>query len=129
MLKFELLRNQKIVILRPDGPLAETDFEQLANAIDPIIASSGKLTGILIYTRSFPGWATFGAMLSHLRFIADHHRKIERIGAVTESGLLKSLSRLASHLVAPDIKVFGAGAEDRALAWLQTGRDFGPAND
>ena len=89
MLKFELLRDQKIVILRPDGPLAETDFEQLAKAIDPIIASSGKLTGILIYTRSFPGWATFGAMLSHLRFIADHHRKIERIGAVTESGLPK----------------------------------------
>ena len=79
------------------------------------------LTGILICARSFPGWASFDAMLSHLKFIADHHRQIERIAAVTESGSLKSLSRLASHLVAPDIKVFGVEAEDRALVWLRTG--------
>ena len=52
---------------------------------------------------------------------ADHYRQIERIAAVTESGSLKSLSRLASHLVAPDIKVFGVEAEDRALVWLRTG--------
>ena len=129
MLKFELLRDQKIVILRPEGPLAATDFEQLAKTIDPLIASSGKLTGILICARSFPGWATFGAMLSHLKFITDHHRKIERIGAVTESGFLKLLSRLASHLVAPDIKVFEAGAEVRALSWLQSARDLVSADD
>ena len=51
MLKYEFLRDRKIIILRPDGPLASTDFEKLAKTIDPIIASAGMLTGILICVR------------------------------------------------------------------------------
>jgi hypothetical protein len=127
MLKIELLHDRKVVILRPDGLLASTDFEQLAKTIDPIIASFGKLTGVLIRARSFPGWATFGAMFSHLKFIAGHHRQIERIGVVTDSGALKVLSHSASCFVKPDIKIFSAGAEDRAMVWLQTGIDQLPA--
>jgi hypothetical protein len=127
MLNIERLPDRKVVILRPDGPLDSKDFEQLAKTIDPIVDSSGKLKGILICARSFPGWTSFGAMQSHLKFIADHHRQIERIGAVTDSGLLKVLSRLAGCVVKPEMKIFAADAEDRALVWLRTGNDPSPA--
>jgi hypothetical protein len=43
----------------------------------------------MIRTESFPGWESFGALVSHLKFVADHHRQIERIAAVTDSGFLK----------------------------------------
>ena len=56
MLKFELLRDRGILIVTPNGPLEKADFERLAKEVDPFIASKGKLTGLLIYTESFPVW-------------------------------------------------------------------------
>jgi hypothetical protein len=43
----------------------------------------------MIHTESFPGWESFGAFVSHLKFVGDHHRQIERIAAVTNSGFLR----------------------------------------
>jgi SpoIIAA-like len=122
MLHIEPLRDRGILVITPDGPLEAADFERLAKEIDPLIASGGKLTGIIIHTRSFPGWRSFGALVSHLRFAANHHRQIERIAAVTDSGLLKIMPRIAGLFVQPEIKQFGFEEKDRALAWLEAGR-------
>ena len=48
MIHFELLRDRDILIVSPDGPLEEADFEQLAKEDDPFIASKGNLTGVMI---------------------------------------------------------------------------------
>jgi SpoIIAA-like len=121
MLQSELLQDKGILLITPDGPLEASDFERLTKQIDPFIAANGKLTGVLINTGSFPGWDSFGALLSHLRFVADHHRKIERIAVVTDSGFLKIMPRIAEHFVQAEIKQFGFTEKDRALAWLATG--------
>jgi hypothetical protein len=89
MIRFELLRDRRILLISPDGPLEQADFERVAQEIDPFIAANGKLAGVLIQAKSFPGWENFGALVSHLKFVADHHRQIERIAAVTDSGFLK----------------------------------------
>jgi hypothetical protein len=81
-------------------------FEQLAKEIDPFIATNGKLVGVMIHTESFPGWERFGALVSHLKFVADHHRQIERIAAVTDSGPSRTMPRIASHFVQAKIKRF-----------------------
>jgi hypothetical protein len=60
------------------GPLEKEDFEQLAKEIDPFIAANGKLVGVMIHTESFPGWESFGALVSHFKFVADHHRQLLR---------------------------------------------------
>ena len=39
MIHFELLRDRDILIVSPDGPLEEADFERLAKEDDPFIAS------------------------------------------------------------------------------------------
>jgi hypothetical protein len=49
----------------------------------------------MIYTKSFPGWENFGAFVSHIKFVGGHHRKIERIAAVTDSGFLKVMPSIA----------------------------------
>jgi len=121
MIHFELLRERKILLITPEGPLEKADFERLASAVDPFIASKGKLTGLLIYTKSFPGWESFGAFVSHLKFVADHHRQIERIAAVTDSGFLKIMPRIADHFVSAQVRHFDFEQKDRALAWLETG--------
>jgi hypothetical protein len=122
MLDFELLRDRSILLITPGGPLEKADFEQLANEVDPYIASKGKLVGLMIYTESFPGWENFGALVAHLKFVADHHRQIERIAAVTNSGFLKIMPRIADHFVRAQIKHFEYKERDRALAWLEAGK-------
>lgn len=122
MVHFELLRERNILIIAPDGPLEEADFERLASELDPFIASKGKLAGVMLYTRSFPGWRSFGAFVSHLKFVVDHHRQIERIAAVTDSGFLKIMPRIAGQFVQAKIKHFDFEEKDQALAWLEMGR-------
>ena len=122
MIHFELLRDRNILVITPDGRLEKADFEQLAKEVDPFIASKGKLAGVMLYAKSFPGWDSFGAFVSHLKFVADHHRQIERIAAVTDSGFLKIVPRIAEHFVQAEIKHFDLAEKDQALAWLETGR-------
>ena len=122
MIDFELLRDRSILLITPGGPLEKADFEQLAKEVDPFIASKGKLVGLMIYTESFPGWENFGALVAHLKFVADHHRQIERIAAVTNGGFLKIMPRIADHFVRAQIKHFEYKEKDRALAWLEAGK-------
>ena len=122
MLRFELLRDRNILVVIPEGPLEQADFEQFARQVDPLIASAGSIAGLMIEARSFPGWRNFGAFVSHLRFVVDHHRDIERIAVVTDSGLLKVLPRVAAYFVKPTIRRFAPDEKARALAWLETGR-------
>jgi len=122
MIRFELLRNRRILLITPDGPLQRADFEQLAKEIDPFIAANGKLVGVMIHAKSFPGWESFGALVSHFKFVADHHRQIERIAAVIDIGFLKIVPRISSHFVQAQIKHFELKEKDRALAWLETGQ-------
>ena len=58
----------------------------------------------------------------HLKFVGDHHRQIERIAAVTNSGFLKIMPRIASHFVHAKIKRFDFCEKDRALKSLETGQ-------
>src|SRR5262245_29238275 len=122
MLHVEVLPDRSIVVVKPEGPLEKADFERLAKEIDALVASKGKLGGLMICIKSFPGWTSFGAFASHLRFVVGHHRQIERIAVVTDSGFLKIMPRIANHLVQPEIRDFESAEKDQALAWLETGR-------
>lgn len=118
MLKYELLRAEGVLIVTPEGPLKSADFEQMAAVVDPYIEEKGKLQGLMIYAESFPGWADFAALLSHLRFVRDHHRRIERIAAVGDSAVLSIFPRIASHFVSAKVQHFVFAERDAALRWV-----------
>jgi len=122
MIQVDLLRDRNISAIIVDRPLEKKDFEQLSNEIDPLIASEGKLSGLMITAKSFPGWQSVGAFVAHLKFVADHHRRIERVAVVTNSGVLKILPHIARPFVHPKIKQFDSEERDQALTWLETGR-------
>ena len=121
MILLELLR-QEILHITTQGPLERADFEKIATVMDPIITSAGKVTGLMITVKVFPGWRNFAAFSAHLKFIARHHRRVERIAVVTDGRLLTIVPRIASYLVHPDIRAFGVGQAAAALLWLETGR-------
>ncbi|MGZ5053622.1 MAG: STAS/SEC14 domain-containing protein [Methylobacter sp.] len=121
MIHAELLREQGILIITPEGELQQADFESLAQLVDPyIIETEGELHGVLIFTESFPGWADFAALLSHLKFVKNHHQHIAKIAAVTGSQFLTILPAIVSHFVHAKVRHFVYGDKQEALEWLQS---------
>jgi hypothetical protein len=118
MIEHTLDTEQSILYLRPKSALAQADFEQLARTVDPYIAQTGDLAGLIIETPAFPGWDGLGAMVAHFRFVRDHHKRIKRIGLVTDSALGDVAERLASHFVSAEIRHFAAGELEAAKQWV-----------
>jgi hypothetical protein len=121
MIKYELLKDAGVLLVEPKSALSADDFREISRVIDPYIREKGKLTGLLIEAPSFPGWDSFGALIDHMKFVYDHHRKIDRVAAVTDNSFLKIAPKIAEHFAHPEIKVFGSREKESALAWLKTG--------
>jgi hypothetical protein len=117
MIGFSLDTDLGILYLRPTGPLTSGDFEQLSEAIDPWIQESGKLNALIIEPDDFPGWTGFGAMVSHFKFVLDHHKKIRKVAIVTDAAAGEIAENIASHFVSAQIKHFPAGQRDAAKQW------------
>lgn len=120
MITHQLMREQGILVVTPGGPLESTDFESLAQEIDPYIEEKGMLNGLMIYTEKFPGWDDFAALVSHLRFVKNHHQKIKKVAAVTDAGFISIVPRVANHFVQADIRHFDYPDKESALDWLNS---------
>jgi len=121
MIHYELLRERGVLTLKPEGALRAEDFVALAGTVDPYIEQHGELNGLMIEAGSFPGWKDFAALVSHLRFVRDHHRRIRRIAVVSDSKLLALAPKLASHFVSAEVRTFDVADRAAALAWLESG--------
>ncbi|CAG0943482.1 hypothetical protein ANRL1_01360 [Anaerolineae bacterium] len=121
MIHHELLQDQGILVVTPEGPLRQADFEALAREIDPFIESAGELRGLLVHTESFPGWADFAALLSHLKFVKNHHQHIAKVAAVTDSGFLSIMPSIVGHFVHAQVRHFDYGEKEKAMEWLRGG--------
>ena len=120
MIHFELLRDRGILILEPRGALTAADFTALAGTVDPYLEEHGDLKGLVVDAPSFPGWDDFAALVSHMRFVRDHHKRVRRIAVVSDSALLSAAPKIASHCVNAEIRNFKAGERTAALAWLES---------
>lgn len=122
MIVVEPLRDKNILIITPHGSLERADFATIANGVELVLRSDGKLNGLMISIESFPGWNNFGALAAHLKFVSGHHRQIERIAVVTGSRLLRLIPAIAHYFVHPEIRSFDFGQRAAALSWLEAGR-------
>ena len=116
--KFELLRDAGVLVVEPRHALTAADFQAVAQTVDPFIQANGKRTGLLVDAPSFPGWEGLAALIEHMRFVRDHHRKVDRVAVVTDSTILSMGPKVAEHFAHPEFKVFRSGETANALAWL-----------
>lgn len=119
MIEHELLRDRGILIVKPAGALRAEDFAALAGAVDPYIEQQGGLKGLVVEAAAFPGWEDFAALVSHLRFVRDHHRLIRRIAVITDSALLGFAPKLANHFVSAEVRAFSGADRAAALDWIE----------
>jgi hypothetical protein len=120
MLRYELLPDEQLLIVSPDDSLTATDFEELARAVDPYIEEHGRLRGLMVYTKSFPGWDDFAGLIAHMKFVKNHHQYVERVAAVTDSNFLSVAPRIAKLFVQAEVKRFPFADKHAALAWLKS---------
>ena len=119
MIKVDLLIDDGILIVIPEGKLEADDFKELATVADPYIEENGKLNGLMIFTESFPGWEDFEALTSHFRFVKEHHKNLAKVALVTDSKIASVAETLAKHFVSAEIKHFDYNDKDAALEWLK----------
>jgi hypothetical protein len=107
-----------ILYVQPKSALEQGDFVQLAKTVDAYLGETGELAGLIIEAPAFPGWESLGAMAAHFRFVRDHHKRIKKVGLVTDSALGNVAERLASHFVSAEIKHFSASELEAAKLWV-----------
>ena len=123
MNNYELQHDKGILVLHPEGPLEVADFISITSQVDTYLAGHGKLFGVLIHARSFPGWEDFAAMLAHLKFLEAHIQKIEKVAVVADGALANIIPNIANHFVHAQVRHFDFKREDTAWDWInQTGK-------
>lgn len=108
-----------VVSVEPQGPLEKSDFDRLDEMVDPIIAGGGRLTGLLIHAKGFPGWGDLAGFLSHCRFVKQHHDRISKIALVTDSALGGVAESAARVLHFANVRHFSYADMASAQEWLQ----------
>lgn len=118
MLHVKLDEIKGIAILEPNGALSENDFKSAAKSIDSYIEKSGKLSGIIIQVKSFPGWDSFSALITHLKFIKEHHKKVSHVAFVTDSPLGGFAEHVGSHFVNAEVRSFSFNELENSIQWI-----------
>lgn len=124
MINAKLMEEDGILIVEPRDKLQQVDFERLSLLADPYIEQHGGLNGLLIDAESFFGWEDFASLVSHVHFVRDHEKKIQRVAAVTDNRFLAILPSVASHFVSAELRHFHYRDRNLALKWLGVEDEF-----
>jgi SpoIIAA-like len=101
--------------------LAVEDFEKLAAVADPWLREHGELSGVVLHVRGFPGWASLGSLVRHMRFVVGHQGKVARIALVTDAPGAETLASVVAHVVHPQVRAFPFADLTAATAWAAGG--------
>lgn len=71
-----------MLVVRPEGAITREDVTTLTRTADDYLTDHPKITGVVVETRTFPGFASVGAFADYARFIANHHARVRRLALV-----------------------------------------------
>ena len=116
MIKITLQKH--FCLIEPQGRLTKEDFKTISSQVDPIIENEGKLDGLVIKTREFPGWETFSDIVEHFRFVKDHHQVIKKVALVTDAKVAELFPAVVGHFVKAEVKHFDFDEYEEAVEWI-----------
>lgn len=122
MVKIDLNTVNGVATLRPlqGQKLSEPDIAEMTRQIDAYLDDHDVLQGLVIVADSFPGWDSFETFLSHLKFVREHQKEIDKVAVVSDSGLLSAMPSIADHFVKAKIRNFNGSEVDQAQIWAAT---------
>ena len=120
-----LLPERGVIVVEVKEALRAQDFDALTATADSWIEAHGELNGIVIHARAFPGWENFGSFLRHVRFVRDHHQNVKKIALAVDGKFASLAPRIGEHFVKAEVKTFGYGDLESAIAWASGARGPG----
>ena len=119
MLDYSILEPAGVLVLKPDAPLNQEDFAGLSTTVDAYLAKHGKLHGVLVYSKKFPGWEDVSGFTAHMHFVREHRTKVERIAVVTDSVIADVAESIAKFFTPAEVRRFHFAEYDAALEWVK----------
>jgi hypothetical protein len=129
MIEYNLDTTHSTLLVHPKSALDKEDFAELTKTVDHQIDTTGELAGVIIDAPEFPGWDSFGTMVTHFRFVRDHHERVKKVAIVTNSHIGDVAERLASHFVSAEVRHFPGGQLEQARQWINGGANAGQATE
>lgn len=120
MIEHRIIEGKGIVVVEPISSLSSGDFRSLSETVDAYLAEHPAIRGLLIHSKEFPGWESFAGLTAHIRFIHDHHQKVERVALVTDSSMGSMAKTLAKHFVSAEVRHYPYADLDDAMEWLES---------
>jgi hypothetical protein len=109
-----------VLVVQPEGPITRDDVATLTRTADEYLAGHPKIAGVMVETRTFPGFASVGAFADYAGFIGNHHARVRRLALVTNSSLAPVAEFMANHVVGMEMRHFRFAEGAAALAWLRS---------
>src|SRR5690242_6449934 len=111
-----------LLMLRPSGPITREDVAALTRMADEYLAGHAKISGVMVQTQKFPGFASIGAFADYARFIADHRARVRRVALVTDSALAPVAEKAGANCsIDQSVPRVAAGPS----MWVRSGGFFG----
>ena len=113
MIEYDLDIAHPTLLVHPQSALDKSDFSKLARAVDPQIEATGDLAGSSSTPRNSRVGTVSETMVTHFRFVRDHHKRVKKVAIVTNSHIGDVAEHLALHFVSAEVRHF-QGAATRA---------------
>ena len=109
-----------VLVVQPEGRITREEVAALTQAADEYLTGHPKIAGVMVETRTFPGFASVGAFADYARFIANHHAHVRRLALVTDSALAPVAEFMANHVVGLEMRHYPLADGAKAVAWLRS---------
>ena len=113
MIEYELLRNERILIVHLCGKLSKVDCESLGWVIDRYGAEQGNLMGLLFELGSFTAWDGMEGFAAYHVFLTQYLGRFERFATLSRKVGPADLGEESDRM-----RHFRTDERDHALAWL-----------
>jgi hypothetical protein len=110
-----------VLVVEVTKALRSQDFDAVALTADAWIEAHGRLNGLVIHAKRFPGWENLGAMMKHVRFVRNHHQKIARLALAVDSAMASIAPTIAELFIKAEVKVFRYDEREQAIRWAGGG--------
>jgi hypothetical protein len=116
MMKTEIISGNVLRVVAPRKLYVE-DFQQITPDVDSFISQHGKIK-LLVDVSNFHGWSNAAALLRHIRFVKDHHQKVERIAVVGARNWQHWVIGVVRVIAHPEVRAYDKSQQSEALRWI-----------
>lgn len=106
-----------VIVVEVDAPLRREDIDVISAELDDWLRDHDSLPGLVLHARHFPGWENLSGLVNHVRLVAGHQSRIERLALVLDQPGVDLAARMVGTLLHPEVRHFPADATDDAIRW------------